>query len=570
MITRLWTSLSLWLPLWLSISISLGILPRVEAQEEASSSQGTLAELAQSVGLGPYRRTVGFDWDPIEDSKSYDLEITQIKGDTSGKIFTFNLTQATWTGKLVPGEYSFRVRSRDHRRVAGDWSTPRPFTVFLENVKITSPAAKSVLPAGDGEISHVKFTWNTVGGASGYNFELTSADGKTKIVKTLQENFFEADLPATKTINWKVSATSESGTSSENFSTSEFSILGTKLATPDLEKPENLYVRKLNWKRPSADSKFDISLSRYLPETKKWDQPKKIQDRKENSLDFEKNWPGGYWKVTVRAKAPDRQPSDLATMSFKVIKGDRSPAAEYVATVKKSIDRINGWYGIASYLLTMMSYQSLASFDSAVGGTGRLGLGWYSEKSAWGSLTTLDLSGFIASSKNYTFASLESVAIHRLRFRDSNELRSFAGVYMKELPVLLTPSEVAQKASNSSYQANTYKVAALGPLAGFEYWYSLTPKLGFQLNTCLYYSMLGMNLPNGGQSLVPQLSSQFGVLGSYRVTNSFTGLTGLTYRTDKLSYTDNYATRTNSPGIPNQVDVTVKGLYLHFFAEVSF
>ncbi|MBK7960281.1 MAG: hypothetical protein IPK04_03080 [Bdellovibrionales bacterium] len=53
MITRLWTSLSLWLPLWLSISISLGILPRVEAQEEASSSQGTLAELAQSVGLGP-------------------------------------------------------------------------------------------------------------------------------------------------------------------------------------------------------------------------------------------------------------------------------------------------------------------------------------------------------------------------------------------------------------------------------------------------------------------------------------------------------------------------------------
>ncbi len=561
--------------IFIATSITSWILPLTMAKAETQAPSESLTQtIAQSVGLSSgavtYRRTVGFDWDKIEDSKSYDLEISQIKGDEPGKIYTFNLTQSNWSGKLVPGNYSFRVRSRDHRRVAGDWSSPRQFTVFLENVKITSPTAKSIFTAGPNETYHATFSWNAVGGASGYNFELTSTDGKTSIQKTVQENSFETDLTPAKVISWKVSAISQSGMASEIVSTSEFTILGTKLALPELEKPENQYVRNLKWKRPSPESKFDIVLSRYIPETKKWDQTKSIQEAGENSIDFEKNWPGGYWKITVRAKAANRQASDTANLSFKVAKGDRSPAAEYVATVRKSIDRINGWYGIASYLLTMMNYQSLASFNSAIGGTGRLGLGWYSEKSAWGSLTTLDMSGFIASNKNYTFTSLETVAIHRLRFQSSNELRSFGGIYMKELPVLITPADLPQKTSNPSFEASPSKIAALGPVAGLEYWYSLTPKLGFQLNSCLYYSMLSLGLPNGGQTLVPQPSYQAGVLGSYRVTNSFTGLTGLTYRSDKLSYSDNYATRTNTPGIPSQVDVTVTGLYLHFFAEVSF
>lgn len=517
-----------------------------------------------------YRRSVAFDWDPTEDSRSYDLEIKALKQDQSGGTFTFNLKKASWSGKLVPGKYSFRVRSRDYRNVPGDWSHETPFTVDLENVKLKSPLPQSVLQALSGSKMLVKFEWSVVNGASKYKFVLSNADGETLAERVLTAPELELEVQASPKLTWKVSAESNTEAGSEKVAASQFSVVGAKLSAPEIVKPDNAFVRNLSWSRPEEAETFDLNLSQFRTDTKKWVSFKLIKDYQDTSLAFGEIWPGGQWKISLKAKAKNRPSSDVTSLTFKVAKGDRSPAAEYASTVRKSIDRINGWYGAASYLITMMSYESLARFNNAIGGTGRLGLGWLGSNSPWGFLSTLDMSGFIATSKNYTFASMEFSAIHRRRLQDTDELRTIGGIYLKELPVLLTPAELVQKSVDTNFEATPAKVTAMGPVAGLEYWHSLSPKLGLQLNTYLYYSLMKIGLPNGGQSLTPQLSSQLGLMGSYRVSNKFTGLTGITYRADKLSYTDDYGSRVGNASIPSQVDVTVSGLYLHFFAEVSF
>lgn len=525
---------------------------------------------AQVESSSIYRRSVGFDWDPTEDSHSYDLEIKALKQDQSGGTFTFNLKKASWSGKLVPGKYSFRVRSRDYRNVPGDWSHETPFSVDLENVKLMSPLPQSILRAPLGNKILVKFEWSAVNGASNYKFVLSNAEGETLVEKALTATELELEVQASPKLTWTVSAESKAGIGSEKVATSIFSIIGAKISTPEIVKPESPFVRNLNWSRPEDAEAFDLSLSQYRTDTKKWVQFKLIKDYQDNNLAFGEVWPGGQWKISIKAKAKNRPSSDVASLTFKAAKGDRSPAAEYSATVRKSIDRINGWYGAASYLITMMSYESLASFNNAIGGTGRLGLGWFGTNNPWGFLSLLDMSGFIAAGKNYTFASMEFSSIHRRRIQDADELRTIGGIYFKELPVLLTPEDLLQKSVDANFEASPAKVTAIGPVAGLEYWHSLSPKLGIQLNSYLYYSLMKVGLPNGGQSLTPQLSTQLGLMGSYRVSNKFTGLTGITYRADKLSYSDDYGSRVGNASIPTQIDVTISGLYLHFFAELSF
>ncbi|MNL66058.1 hypothetical protein D3C87_1904710 [compost metagenome] len=77
-----------------------------------------------------------------------------------------------------------------------------------------------------------------------------------------------------------------------------------------------------------------------------------------------------------------------------------------------------------------------------------------------------------------------------------------------------------------------------------------------------------ISTPNG-QDIDPTLSTQFGIMGSYRFTPNFTGLVGYALREDRVAYkaissTDTFA----EEGDVNQS--TIIGHYLNFFAEWAF
>lgn len=527
-----------------------------------------------------YRRLVNFDWEPIEGAKSYEIELSQVLEEPKDseledeiktikpepKVFNFKVKTAEWSGLLEPGKYLMRLRSRDHRAVPGEWSEKSDFNVALDPVVMKSPQAKEVITATEEETTEVTFEWSPVPGAAHYIFELSTAQGESLAALKIKDPFHKQSMKVATKYVWKAFASSEDGILSETSTSGELTVMGPALASPKIEKPESAFVREIKWERPDHATGYDIFIMRQDPKSKKFKKFKKIADSTDPSLYFESSWPGGNYKMAVQAKAELRPPSTLATLNFRVHNGDRSPASEYRVLVRKSIDRVTGWYGIASYLITEIQYSgknpeknSSANYQ-AMGGTGRLGAGWFNPRSEWGFLGIIDLSGFTFNGKTQTFASAEANAIYRKSLGERAELRLQSGPYLKELPETV--------GDPFSGRSQDLMISTAGLHLGAELWYSLSPKFGVQINAHLYNPLMKINTPNN-QELVPTISTQVGLLGSYRLTNNFTGLIGYAIREDRVSYraltgNDSFA----SDGDVNES--TVVGNYLNFFAEWAF
>ncbi len=518
------------------------------------------------VWAAPYRRLVNFEWEAIEGAKLYDVELKQVKEGEKEKVFSFKVKDAIWNGRLSPGKYLMKLRSRDYRGVPGEWSEPSEFNVGLENVILKTPANGSKISAKEADETNVRFSWDIVEGANEYVFELTSEDGKTTINKKVEEPHLEIQIPVSMNYTWSVFAENKDGFKSDDVSKANFTIFGPALNSPKIEPPENEFVREVKWSPPEADTTFDIALSRFNEAKQKWDVVKSIQNYSDLTLPVDSSLPGGQYQFAIRAKKNLRPSSPTASQKFKVREGDRSPAAEYSALVRKSIERLEGWYGIASYLITEMQFSganpeknSSVSYN-AVGGTGRLGVGWFSPNKPWGFLGIIDLSGFTFNGKTHNFASAEANAIYRKNIGDRGELRLQMGPYYKELP-----ETVGDPFAGTALDL---KITSVGPHLGAEYWFSLTPKIGVQLNTHVYISMLKISTPNG-QDLSPTLSTQFGFLGSYRFSSNFTGLVGYARREEKMSYRS--VPNSNNFAVEGDVnESTIVGNYLNFFAEWAF
>jgi hypothetical protein len=525
-----------------------------------------LTFLAAGVGHAEtFRRSVSFEWDPIDGARFYDVELKLQKEDKSeNKKFLFKAKDAVWSGKLAPGKYIMRLRARDYRGVPGEWSAPSDFNVGLESAQLKFPSAKMKIDSKEASEVAVPFSWQNVGGATRYHFEVTSEDGKFKSEDDLNDTALKVKLPVAQHYTWRVYGYNDEKIQSEAVAVGEFTVLGERLETPKIEKPESGFVREVKWQKIENASSYDVYLLKLNREKRKWEKFQTFADCKEESVPFSAAWPGGKYQAIVRAKGDLRGPSALAKQNFDVVTGDRSPASEYTALVKTSIDRVTGWYAVASYLVTQIQYSgkhpenNSTSNYNALGGTGRLGTGWFSSDSPWGFLGILDMSGFTFNGKTNTYASLEMNSVYRVNVGMRGELRLQGGVYYKELPETIGDPFTNQSASST--------ISAVGPHIGAEYWYSLTPKLGVQANFHVYTGMMKISTPNG-EPLTPTLSTQLGFLGSYRFTPTFTGLVGYARREDKLSYKSKSSTFTTG-GENNTADIS--GNYLNVFAEWSF
>lgn len=515
-----------------------------------------------------YRRIVSFEWEAIEGAASYELEIKQTG--ENGKTYSFKEKNSAWEGKLTPGPYTMRVRALDRRQVPGEWSPPSGFDVNLEAVRLKFPTSNAQIQGKGDEETSMELQWEPVPGASEYRIEITSKDGKFREEKKLKETSWSLNLPVAQAFTWKAEALSEKGPKSEAEALSEFSVLGAPLTAPKIDAPENEFVREVRWSKPPHASHYEVVVSKLNREAKRWERIQVLEKYQSDSTAFNPTWSGGTYKIQVTAQGDQRAPSKPQSVQFKVRGGDRSPAAEFTHEVRKSIDRINGWYAIASYLITQINYSS-KDFDGqngvltnypAVGGTGRLGLGHFREEKPWGFLGIIDMSGFMSmENKPLTYMSAEASAVWRTVVGERGEFRSQMGLYYREHQVAVP------ELSGTSATIESYKNAAVwGPHLSGEYWHSLTPKIGIQAHTHFYYSLMKVRTPNN-QALDPSLSTQFGVMGSYRFSRKLTGLMGYSRREDVLRYKSDPANSANNGQIN---EARVDGNYLSLFAEYSF
>ena len=528
-----------------------------------------------------YRRLVNFEWEPIEEAKSYEIEIRK-KGSTK-KTNSFKSEKPEWNGRLPVGKYEFRLRSLDVRKVPGDWSAFAELDVNLEPVKPKFPLAQSMLPSTKENESTVKFEWQAVPVATSYQIVVINDKGEVLFDETTKDLKKEFNLKSAKKYSYRVKALSDDKEVSGDFSMPiDFTIVGSELKKVEIEKPDSEFIRELKWQKAENAENYDVVLARFNPQTQKWQKFKEYENYDSLSLNFESDWPGGKYRLMVKSKANIREPSKLSTLSFDVRTGDRSPAAEYINTMRKSIERENGWFSHISWYASSISLDS--KYKNAIGfktnsitGTGRFGAGWLEPKSKWGFLAIADVGGFIFENSVYNFVGLEFSAIRKQELTDRSDVRYHMGVFVKEFPALWTTSSSAT--TNFLDKNNTErkygKGGVLGPHVGAEYWYSLTPKIGMQANLHFYLPVSGIEFPNGGKITGSEPNISIGALGSYRYSSRLTGLIGVNYKMESYSYTDpsDSAGWQSSPyafDVNESVKTILDGIYINLMAEYTF
>jgi hypothetical protein len=504
------------------------------------------------------QRSVNMDWDPIEGASSYDIEF--VAKPKFKKLFT--IKKPEWKGKLKPGNYEMRIRAKDRRQVPGEWSGFEPIVVQLEKIEWLTAESHWKFDSTDPDSWKVKLNWKSVPGAKSYLVNYESEDQSIKKSIEVSTSSAEIETLVAHKYSVRVEALGPNELRSEAPGEGSFEILGPTLTTPKLSKPENKFVRQLEWNQDSHAKTANLKISWKDEMTGRWKEMTSENIDGKSSFALPAEWPGGIYRVALKNDAPLRKTSKSVSMEFPVQNGDRSPAAEYVSLIRESIERTRGWFAIASYLVTGLSYTGVNSDNAAgnglkvqfpqnFGGTGRLGLGFLSENSLLGFLGIIDLSGFTVKGKNPTFASSEANVVLRNELGSLGEFRQHYGVFYKEVPEII--------ALNTDEIASISKIASLGPHAGVEYWIAVSPKLGLQVNGHIYPNLISIKTPNGNP-IATSISYQLGLLGSYRLGRRTTGLMGYAYRRDSMAYQ-------SQSGKTNTIDLT--GHYLNLFLEWS-
>lgn len=531
-----------------------------ENKKETMQSDG-LKNISPANTTNLFKKNISFEWDPVSDASYYDVELTPEPANDGRPVLSFKSPENKWSGDIIPGGYSLRTRSRDKRNVPGEWSTPQSFVLNLDDLKMTNPTDGKNINSDNATENLTTLTWNPVPGAVRYQIILKNEDNTVSLEQNIPTSKFTIKLPVAKKYFYTVTPYTALGISSEKPTTGSFILFGKKIATPKITIPDSAWVRQLTWFNSANTEEFIFILSKWNTKNNKWDVISKETNYKKNQISFLQEWPGGRYKLQVQAKSKFRVTSDISTAQFSVFDGNRNPSNEYKYTIRQSIDRTSGYFGVLSYLITMMDYTgtnqdrggATATFN-ALGGTGRFGGGYLSANQPWGFLGVMDLSGFIIDSRNLTFMSAELNAVYRAKTGDRSEIRHQAGLFYKELP------EVIGNALGEFESTET--IASVGPHYGIEYWYALTPRLGFQLNFHAYLSQFKLKTPTG-ENVTSTLSYQMGAMGSYKLSKKITGLMGYAYRNDSLAYQSQ-----RFSGEKNSVDL--KGHYLNLFLEWSF
>lgn len=513
-------------------------------------------------------RWVEMELEEVEDATSYELEF---KSKKSGKAAQFKTETTEWKAKVKPGQYEMRLRSYDERKVPGPWSDYMSITIAFPGPKMQSPKQAENVATSEEDQEEVKFQWEKLEGVAYYRLEVQS--GEKKWTEVTDDNEFELKLPVAQEYTWNVYAMQDKEDTGEGSDeANKFVLLGEKLDEPEILAPIDKYVNEIGWTAPKRAEFYTYMLSR-KNENGKWKRISRGRNHPKRMIDIPQDIPGGRFRLQVRAEAPNITPSDIEKLEFDIFLGSRDPASVNENRLKESIEKPTNMYFIASYLITNMEYQGVdkqkdwaGGFPGALGGTGRLGLGYIEPGATWGGMGIIDYSGFDLNGEIKQFASAEAHATWRKYFGPS-QLRLSSGLFFKEIV------ETNPFSSTDDSKFVFEKVKYYGPHVGFDYWRPISPKLGWQANARLYLSM-GGSTPNGSDvDFTP--SYQLGFMGSYKLSKNIMGFAGYAFRKDSVTYDSTVCSGACGPGSSqanngDKQEINLSGHYLNFLLEWGF
>lgn len=504
---------------------------------------------------------VEFAWERVPDAKGYEVEfVNTSRSDSKQKMKT---KKSFWSGGLVTGIYKMRIRSLDHRAVPGAWSEATELMVLPPDPQVIAPKRRVV--SQQTEKSPIKFQWKAREGVSSYLLKINSQSSDFKYEKVVNSTSIEVELPIAQRYSWQVYSQVQ-GVADKLLSAkiNQTLVIG-RAQTPEIHAPTNEFIEGIEWKKNPNANKYTYLL--YKKEEKGWRKVGKGRTKKQK-IKISRRLPGGKYKLRLAATGKYRKRSVPAQVEFDMA-AERGPAAVKRARLQEAVIRPSLLNATGSYVITNLSYAAAnpeaatSNNFNALGGSGRVGLGYTPKGTNWGAMGFSEFSGFTIEGQVFTYFGLELHGTYRKNF-GSHVMRTTGGLFIKELPETLSSFE-------DETQFDLQKIRFAGPHIGVDYSIPFSEKLGVQFNTRLYYSLLSMGTPNG-EPVQGTLSYQLSLLGSYRINRKLTALIGYALKKDAVKYgavaSVNSDTSFADEGDINSVDLS--GNYLHLMLEWGF
>ena len=506
-------------------------------------------------------RKVTLAWEAVEGAKSYDIEIGQAEKPKPLRSETY-IQQNRWAILLSPGKYWMRVRARDERGVPSEWGEKSEIIVKLPRVEIIRPSMETTLPALQDRVN-VQFEWRPVKGATTYNFYLESEDRKKIENLRLSSNKTQLNLTAVNKYRWYVQAVDETGLPGDREEQlNEFVLEGMALETPQVTAPETIYLRSIDYTKPPSAESVSVRIERFDPNKRDWVTVSEEVRQDTKPIPFPTDWPGGKYQLSMRSLKKYRAPSSSVDVSFEAYDGLRTAELEQRALLRKSLNRTEGWFAQASYVITQVDYSG-THFESgskpsfkALTGTASAAIARFSEENPWGIEFGGGFGGITLNKRTTFLTSLHAMGLWRHNFLFGAELRASFGLTSRDVP--------QGTASGNKDNFRIQKFNVLAAKTGLEFWYALDRKTGLQVHS--YFSQPVAAKSYEGTPIKNGKTIEFGVMGSYRWRQNITGLAGFTMVGDSYSYPGTNAA-TQSSGT-NTVNLNAN--YLHLMVEYDY
>jgi hypothetical protein len=264
------------------------------------------------------RRWIDLSWDKLESAFGYEIEI-YVEKNGEKVIFTKDKTKEnSWSKKVIPGKYYFRLRGIDSREVPGEWSESALVDVRLPKPIYVNPLPNDRLKGLEDLEEKIFFEWKRVEGAGVYLFQVW--DNKDFLqTKYIKENSIDLYLKVAQDYKWRVVALKDRADEVPDRQGSgiKFFLQGGAIKAPNVKYSiENEKVIFL-WSETSHANEYEIQIFK-LGLNQRWAMYERKEFYTDNNIEFPLKEMQGNFRFALKAKNEGRADSPFTFIEFKV------------------------------------------------------------------------------------------------------------------------------------------------------------------------------------------------------------------------------------------------------------
>ena len=481
------------------------------------------------------KRQVHLDLQKVEGSVATEIELQNA---LDGSVKIYRTESNLWQEKLDSGIYALRTRSIDDRGVAGVWSSSEQITVQLD-----SPIMNSITGADSFQCAspfHCEFeiSWAPIDQSE--DFEVQVYQGGLLVrTETTSKSMVKLDLPSNRNYQFSIKALNKKvpHLSSTSPLSKDIRFVGTSLPKPKIQKPIDDLINEVQWEASEGATQYDYEVAR--KETGAWTIIFAARASTSTSAPIDPTWPGGRYKINVRAAADSATSSEWSEQAFYLRNTDRSPPLVESLRLKQALELPTLYYLNASYKLAYFQYssdiyenQSHSTFSSF---GSNLAIGTSFVPSAhWSANTNLGLGLLKISGQSFTPISWDLAANFRHDIRTKTQLLYGVGVFYSELPVVQ---------AQTSHNASVDKISVAGPRVLLQAAHIFSSRWAAHLAFSADYDLSKVGGPGG--SISPTTSTQVDANAHYWINYRLLSIFGIYRKSQSVQYQSSSSTSSN-------------------------